>query len=371
MKVIHLLETGDIGGIERLCYAYQRHSAQDNLYVFTQSGGALCDQIQSIGGKVLVIGSSKPWPVIKALLKLCKAMRPDVLIVHKELLKLHAFVALARLFGLCGCVVVFAHGAAEDLVHADTPKGRLAGRVLRYSLRRADGVVAVSHYVKRTLVDALSQSADHIRVIHNAIDVDAYDSANALAKADEPPRRLLYIGRLGAEKGVDNILRALVRIPKTLYDRFTIVGDGLERGRLERLAAELGLQDKTAFVGKTTNVPEWLGKSDLFLHVPNWEEAFGLTIVEAMAAGLIVVCGNRGGIPEIVEHRVNGFLVEDNQIDTLVSILTTILTNDEAVDLPAIRRGALETAQRFRMEVYAEKLDRFLWECRNQKGSSA
>jgi glycosyltransferase involved in cell wall biosynthesis len=330
------------------------------------------DQIADAGGKVFVIGEDKPWPVFKALWRLSKEWCPDVIIVHKSHLKMHGFAALARLFRLCGCVVAFAHNDAKDMMPVNArKKWLLYRRALRYSLRRMDGVVAVSHFVKQTLIDYLSQSADHICVIHNAIDVDAYVGINAMAKANEPPRRLIYVGRLSVEKGVDNILRALARIPQTLYDQLTLVGDGADRKRLERLTAVLGLQEKIAFVGETADISEALSNHDLFIHVPNSEEAFGLTIVEAMAAGLIVVCGNRGGIPEIVEHRVNGFLVEDNQIDTLARILAQLLTNSEIMDLCAIRRHAFETVQRFRMEAYAVKLDRYLEGCREKKGASS
>jgi glycosyltransferase involved in cell wall biosynthesis len=101
-----------------------------------------------------------------------------------------------------------------------------------------------------------------------------------------------------------------------------LVGDGPERNRIEALVRTLGLTDEVRFLGECTDVAQVLQRSDVFL-LPSETESFGLGALEAMASGVPVVASEVGGLPEVVQDRVTGFLaplydVEEMSRDVLL-----------------------------------------------------
>ena len=97
-----------------------------------------------------------------------------------------------------------------------------------------------------------------------------------------------------------------------------MVGDGPERSSAEEYTKELGLTDIVDFVGKSNDVYRILCTSDLFL-LPSQRESFGLAALEAMAARTPVVATNEGGIPEVVEHQISGYLSTHGDVDTMAA----------------------------------------------------
>ena len=154
-------------------------------------------------------------------------------------------------------------------------------------------------------------------------------------------------------------MKALGRLTDTDY-RLTVVGDGDYREALQTLARELGIAEKVQFLGTRTDVPELLSQADVFLHLPECEEGFGIAVVEAMASGLICVCGDRGALPEIVENGASGFIVKDNDPAVLADILRTIAA--EPARYEAMRVNAVAASRNFSIEAFTEKLDRLIEE---------
>jgi glycosyltransferase involved in cell wall biosynthesis len=88
-----------------------------------------------------------------------------------------------------------------------------------------------------------------------------------------------------------------------------IVGDGPRRAFLERETRRLGIAERVRFVGALDDVRIALAVMDVFIFASRWPEGFGLTLVEAMAAGKPVVAMRMGAIPDIIQHGVSGWLV--------------------------------------------------------------
>ena len=107
---------------------------------------------------------------------------------------------------------------------------------------------------------------------------------------------------------------------------FVIVGDGPERGAIERLIAELGLGDSVKLTGFTDDVPRRLAAFDLFLQ-PSTEEGLSLTILEAAAAGVPVVASAVGGTGEIIENGKTGTLVAAGDTEALAAALSGFIEN--------------------------------------------
>jgi len=107
--------------------------------------------------------------------------------------------------------------------------------------------------------------------------------------------------------------------------KLVLIGDGPDRGAAEYLVRKKKLQKDVFFLGKQDNVYEKLAAADLFL-LPSQLESFGLAALEAMACEVPVIATNVGGVPEVVEHGVDGFLVEPGDVKEAARFATEILS---------------------------------------------
>ena len=112
--------------------------------------------------------------------------------------------------------------------------------------------------------------------------------------------------------------------------KLVIVGDGVERARLEELAERLNLKGSIQLGSvPQESIPRLMHQADVFA-LSSLSESFGpIVILEAMAAGLPIVATNVGGIPDIVEEGVNGYLVNAKNPDELADRILVLLQNDE------------------------------------------
>jgi glycosyltransferase involved in cell wall biosynthesis len=152
-----------------------------------------------------------------------------------------------------------------------------------------------------------------VQVVSCGIDLAHY-AAPAVRRADGP-MSVLFVGRLDAEKNIDQLLRALAPLPHVRAD---LVGDGTRRRDLETLAAELGVTDRVTFHGFVSDAAlvRRYAEADVFC-MPGTAELQSLATMEAMAAGLPVVAADALALPHLVHHGGNGYLFEPGAITTI------------------------------------------------------
>jgi len=136
----------------------------------------------------------------------------------------------------------------------------------------------------------------------------------------------------------------------------TIVGDGRERKSLEKMAVEYSLEKQVHFEGIQRNVEKYLAKADVFVHPAIWEEGFGITVVEAMSAGLVCVTFSKGALPEIIQSGECGYIVEECSADALAQKLDYVVGEIERDNMLAVRCSAVNRAQDFTIEMLLDKL---------------
>lgn len=353
--------SGRAGGIESLLRDYAEYSRHENLFLFAWAGGPVAEQIEAGGSRVVRMNQPREGSraVCRRILELCKQERVEAIVVHHEapLLRIAALLARRRCPGIR--VLCYAHSDARFLCGTGKKTGRvLKKQIFRFTFRRADMAVAISNAVKNSLTEYLGVPEEHIAVIYNGAVLSRFHPA---ARHSGGTLRLIYVGRLIEEKGVQNALCALSRLTDVDY-RLAIVGDGDYRETLETRAKGLGIGDKVDFLGTRADVPELLAASDVFVHLPDCAEGFGIAVVEAMASGLICVCGDRGALPEIVEDGVSGFLVKNNDPERLAEIVRAIAGNPNSETYAKIRANAVAAAGRFSIEAFTAKLDALIEE---------
>jgi glycosyltransferase involved in cell wall biosynthesis len=133
------------------------------------------------------------------------------------------------------------------------------------------------------------------------------------------------VGRLDRDKGVRYLLLAVAKANRSDI-KLLIVGDGPERQELEKLSDELGLKNRIIFTGFRRDMADMYAAMDLFA-LPTLREAFGNVIVEAMLSKVPVLASYVGGIPEIINDGVNGFMAPVAEVDAWSEAITRIYDN--------------------------------------------
>ncbi|MCZ6747115.1 MAG: glycosyltransferase family 4 protein [Acidobacteria bacterium] len=189
----------------------------------------------------------------------------------------------------------------------------------RHARSRSYRFIAISGSVRDAAVDMYAVRPSRIRVIHNGIDTDRFAPvARSHAEVGRAPGPVIVqVGNLYPHKGHATSLRALARIRRACPEaRLLLAGEGPARPDLERLRDELGLGPAVEFLGWRDDVRGLLQGADVYW-MPSLREGFGLACVEAMASGLPPVVSSAGGLPEVVEDGVSGFVVPPRADDRL------------------------------------------------------
>jgi glycosyltransferase involved in cell wall biosynthesis len=262
--------------------------------------------------------------------------RPDV---ERRGLLLHAHCAYPDGVGVALAAawlglphLVTAHGSDVNLYAGKT----LLRPQIRWALRRARGVVAVSGPLRERLRALLAPSTTPLAHIPCA----GFDPALFGAESREAARRalgqpasgrlVLFVGNLTRVKGADVLVEAWARLAGAGAldpgDRLVMVGDGEERARLAEQAAARGVGKSLTFAGAVpfAQVPRWMSASDV-LCLPSRNEGTPNVVVEALASGRPVVAARVGGVPEIVRHGENGLLAPPEDPPTLAEALLAAL----------------------------------------------
>lgn len=211
------------------------------------------------------------------------------------------------------------HGTDITLVGVD----RSYFPITKFSIEQSDGVTTVSEYLRRQTQEVFSV-ANEVQVIPNFVNCDIY-------KPSEPRSgyryRLIHISNFRPVKRVQDCIRILKEVRRSVPAELWMVGDGPERGSAELLARELGVSEHVEFMGKRAHVEELIPQADVLL-MPSETEAFGLVALEAMACGVPPVATDVGGVSELIFHGSDGFLGPKGDIAAQAADVVRLLTDD-------------------------------------------
>lgn len=201
-------------------------------------------------------------------------------------------------------------------------------------LRASHTVVANSGWTRERLLER-GVPSDRVKTIVGGLDTktfypseDKVTTRKALGLPAEAPV-ITTAGNLIRKKGVDTVLRALALLNVKPKPHYLIVGDGPEEANLLRLVAELELQDQVRFVGRKrqAELATHYQASDVYV-LASQEETMGRTYFEAGACGIAVIGARVGGVPDVVEHGMNGLLVDDPEdVDAVANAIQSLLAD--------------------------------------------
>jgi N-acetyl-alpha-D-glucosaminyl L-malate synthase BshA len=242
-------------------------------------------------------------------------------------------------------VITTLHGTDITLVGSDPSYSE----IVAFSIEQSDAVTAVSENLRGLTYTQLGVRSP-IAVIPNFLDcavhrrVDVTGLRERFAGPDPATRIVVHVSNFRPVKRIDLVMAVFDRIRRRVPAKLLLVGDGPELNNAHRLARERGLSGLVHAVGAQEEVTPLLSISDVFL-LPSEQESFGLAGLEAMACGVPVVAARVGGLPEVIEHGVSGFLHPLEASDEMADSAIALLTDREA-------HARVAAAARRRVEEY-------------------
>ncbi len=243
-------------------------------------------------------------------------------------------------------VITTLHGTDVTLIGSDSSYSKTAA----FCIDQSDGVTAVSESLRENTYRQLSVRAD-IQVIPNFLDCSYHHrSPDPALRArftggDAGCRVVIHVSNFRPVKRAEAVIDIFDRIRQRVPSRLLLVGDGPDLDKAGRRARELGLSDVVEQLGEQEEVVPLLSVADLFL-LPSEQESFGLAALEAMACQVPVVASRVGGLPEVVDDGVTGFLHHPDDIDGMAASGVALLA-DPARHLAVAEAALAAVQQRF------------------------
>jgi len=235
------------------------------------------------------------------------------------------------------CVMTTLHGTDITLVGSDPSYAE----TVAFCIDQSDGVTAVSESLKADTCQLLGITRD-ICVIPNFLDGQRFTRRN-LPRRPGAATRIVHISNFRPVKRIDVVVDVFARVRTQVGATLVLVGDGPELEPARQRLRTLGLDADVEFLGEQDRVIPLLSASDVFL-LPSAQESFGLAALEAMACEVPVVATRVGGLPEVIDDGVTGFLHSPDDLDGMAGSIVR-LVGDAALHAricAAARQVALE-----------------------------
>jgi N-acetyl-alpha-D-glucosaminyl L-malate synthase BshA len=222
------------------------------------------------------------------------------------------------------------HGTDITLVGLD----RSYLPITRFSIEQSDGVTAISQYLRNRTI-SIFDIKKHIEVIPNFVNCDEYlrkpewlEKRSEYVSNDE--RLLVHLSNFRPVKRVLDVIEIFDRVHKKIPSKLLLIGDGPDRSQAEWLAVQKGIHEHVLFLGKQDQIREKLAISDVML-MPSELESFGLAALEGMACEVVPIATRTGGVPEVIEHGVSGYMAEVGDVETMAGYAIDLLSNESAL----------------------------------------
>jgi N-acetyl-alpha-D-glucosaminyl L-malate synthase BshA len=222
--------------------------------------------------------------------------------------------------------------------------------VITFCINQSDAVTAVSESLRQSTYKHFATTRE-IHVIPNFVvpaDAESATYKQMRCKYALPDEKILcHVSNFRKVKRVEDVVAIFAKVNEKVPSKLILVGDGPERYSIEKLCREYDICDRVIFIGKVRDTAHVLEIADIFL-LPSETESFGLAALEAMAVGVPVISSNAGGIPEVNEHGVTGYLSNVGDVEDMVQNTLAILSTEHMLN--TFKENALKRSHDFHLE---------------------
>ncbi|WNO77160.1 glycosyltransferase [Streptomyces sp. AM8-1-1] len=367
MKALHIITGLGAGGAEQQLRVLLRHLPVDCDVVTLTNPGAVADGLRADGVDVVHLGmrGNRDLQALPRLTRLIRRGAYDL--VHTHLYRACVYGRIAARLAGVRATVATEHSLGQAEIEG-RPLTRPTRALYLGTERLGSATVAVSDTVAARLSD-WGVPAERIHVVPNGIDAarfrfSATERLATRARLGIPPDAFVVggVGRLVSGKRFDVLVRAVAALPGA---RLLVAGDGPELTTLNTLAARLDAADRIRFLGEcdahagvgAPAVPALLSAMDVFVSASR-EEAFGLAVVEALAAGLPVLHSTCPAVEDLPSRQAPGARRIDGTTQELTALLLDRMTaGAQRFDPPpAVAHYDIARSSERLMDVYAHAL---------------
>ena len=340
MKILHVLTAPRAEGTPRLVLDWLSLKDHEQEVVFLKGRGELTSTFENTGvwqyyNKDFPLKFTNGPKIVQLIRSICKARKPDVVISWTTGMSqwIHAGARLA--------------GVRKLIVHAGNAPGKtFIGRYLASYFSYWTGlvlgskVIACSKYIRDEYVKIPLVASRQFHWVHNCVNAERFQVKGYTRNDDAA----IMVATLEPHKDHETLLKAW----KILEDRgisaeLKLAGDGSLRNKLEELAAQLKLR-RVVFLGSRSDIPGLLAQSKVFVFSTTPQEGFGTVLVEAIAAGCIIVASDVPACREVLDNGNYGMLVAPANPEKMADALAIAL-NDELRE--EVRRKRQEYLEQF------------------------
>ncbi len=357
IKVLWLIKGLSPGGAEKLLSMSVPYLNRDvfdyQVAYFIKDLGYLVPEFERQGIPISCLNTDRAYDfrVIFKLYRLLREQKIDILHIHSP----YPGIVSRPAAVLAGVKAIMS--TEHELFEKYHPLTRM-GSILTYPFNKV--TIAVSSAVANSVLRSKTIRPKTLRVIHNGVNMDYFENIQTdpvlIKQLLGIDRKSLVVGNVahirGPQKGhkyrIESVRLALARDPDVT---FVCVGAEQQKGalvELKELARRLGIRDRVIFTGLRHDVPQLLTAFDIFV-LPSLSEGFGIVLLEAMCSEKPIVATRVGGILEVIDDGVNGFLVPPANPESLAQRILELL-RDETLRKKMGQNGRQKVRDSFSIE---------------------
>lgn len=350
MKVFNVFSTLDFGGVESraIMLAENNISKINASFVAISRGGRASERISQCGYDVHVLNVASKIPSVRAIMALYflfKNERPDVVHCRGGEANFHGIIAS----WLAGVPVRI----AEEI--GIPSHGFFARAIFKIIYKGSNGIVAISDAVKRWIVASGESPEAKVRRIYNPVEVRCFHREPSEPK-QKKTFRVGFVGRLEPVKNPISLLKAAIQLlRKGVNIELWIIGDGSLGDDIRSEIKKYGFEDHIRLFGYIDQPMNFVSQCDLYVQ-PSISEGFGLAVVEAMLCSVPVLASSVGGVPEIIDDNLTGWLLNDTRPEVIANKIESLSVLPRS-ELQAVgEKGRVSVENRFSPKLYIDSL---------------
>lgn len=332
MNILHLINYTGGGGTESYIYslAQKLHNNNCKFFIAYSEKGNSFNRFENLGIHMIHLPMDSPYD-FKAALELKTICREnDIDVVHTHFLRENYISIISKILGNRVKLINTRH-----MLDSNSAIVQFTNKIMT---NFNSNIIAVSKAVERLLKEELG-STNRIKLIYTGIDPENWVTELPTFRdefnIDKDTIILTSTARFSHEKGHVFLLDSIFYIKENLKNdnnlpsfKFVLVGDGILFDPMIDYAKSLGIYDHIIFTGYRNDIANILNSSDVFICMSE-REAFGISIMEAMATGLPVITTDSGGTREIITNKETGIILDFNDIETMSSSIISLIKSQK------------------------------------------